>query len=305
MLAYWLVISRLANFGHWPELGNSIAQNPIGFVGFIMTTLVLSAVNVLSETSKWHILIQTTHKQPFKTSLKQTFGGMALGTLSPGRIAEPVGKMWRLPSRSKYHALALSIFGSFLQNAVILSFGAFSAFWVIKNQHAWPSFSWSTGNIAIVAVLAIALLLSAVLAKPFLKWLVRRFKMHRVLIGLNHRRLTLAALATIGRYLCFSSQLAIALIVLANILPGSFIKAMCLVPLYYALVTLAPSFLLTDLGVRGSAAIIVFAPLTPNYTPIIIAVFLVWLLNTLLPALVGLMWVSPFKKGTSNIHDGR
>ena len=59
------------------------------------------------------------------------------------------------------------------------------------------------------------------------------------------------------------------------------------VPLIYLIATLVPSIMLTELGVRGSVAVAVLAPLGGDPASVLIGTTLVWTINVALPAIAG------------------
>jgi hypothetical protein len=58
-------------------------------------------------------------------------------------------------------------------------------------------------------------------------------------------------------------------------------------PVVYLLATLVPTMLLTDLGVRGSVAVFLFAPMGGAAAHVLLAMSVVWTVNVLLPAMLG------------------
>ena len=52
-----------------------------------------------------------------------------------------------------------------------------------------------------------------------------------------------------------------------------------------------PSFAITELGVRGSVAVILFQNVSTNISGALLAVVLLWIINVALPALVGCFYV--------------
>jgi hypothetical protein len=52
-----------------------------------------------------------------------------------------------------------------------------------------------------------------------------------------------------------------------------------------------PSFALTELGVRGSIAVMLFQNVSDNISGALLAVVLLWIINVALPALIGCVYV--------------
>ncbi|MCB0771783.1 MAG: hypothetical protein KDB93_00205, partial [Flavobacteriales bacterium] len=64
-------------------------------------------------------------------------------------------------------------------------------------------------------------------------------------------------------------------------------QALMTVPVVYLVSTLIPTMLLSELGVRGSVAVAMFAPLGGPAAMVLLASFGLWLVNLALPALAG------------------
>jgi hypothetical protein len=58
---------------------------------------------------------------------------------------------------------------------------------------------------------------------------------------------------------------------------------------YYMLVSVTPSMPVADVGIRGSWAIVVFSQHTANIPAIAMASILLWVVNAMMPMIVGTM----------------
>ena len=59
------------------------------------------------------------------------------------------------------------------------------------------------------------------------------------------------------------------------------------IPTYYLVIAIFPTLPLADVAIRGSWAMIIFGAVSPNTVGVALAVTLVWLINTILPMIVG------------------
>ncbi|MCQ2333585.1 MAG: hypothetical protein MJZ88_03105 [Paludibacteraceae bacterium] len=92
---------------------------------------------------------------------------------------------------------------------------------------------------------------------------------------------------TLMRYMVWMIQLWGMLYVCA--VPLTTLQALCSIPLYYLIVSIAPSLPAADVAIKGGWATLVFGQLTDNIPGIALAVIGIWLINTVLPTLVGLI----------------
>ncbi|MBP8876637.1 MAG: hypothetical protein KBG86_01210, partial [Flavobacteriales bacterium] len=59
------------------------------------------------------------------------------------------------------------------------------------------------------------------------------------------------------------------------------------IPVVYLIATLVPSIMITELGIRGSVAIAVFAPFGGDPVGVLIATTILWTINVAIPAIAG------------------
>ncbi|MFT3740568.1 MAG: hypothetical protein QM786_17605 [Breznakibacter sp.] len=283
-LAYWFVVKRMVGFDGWPLLHAKLCSDVVVFSFFASGQLALMVANLGTEAFRWHLLITSVNPQAFKRSLFQTLAGMAAGAFTPGRLGEPVGKLIGLPIGKTVHAVSLSLLGSILLNTIIVAAGvlAFGIAWG-NGIFVDTGLSGSFG----LAVLSSCIIFSIVVwgFKPFMGWMARRFKMHRVLVGLSGYKIPLLLLVTVARYVLFAMQMWWALVFFSQAHATGLL--LVLIPVYYVLVTLFPSFFGLDLGIRGSLALMLFGSVISSDGAVLVATFFVWLLNVALPSLVG------------------
>ena len=72
-------------------------------------------------------------------------------------------------------------------------------------------------------------------------------------------------------------------------------ESFILIALYFFLISLIPTFALSELGVRGSVAILLFCVDGVNCAPVFASTFLLWIINLALPAVIGSVFVYQLK----------
>ncbi len=68
------------------------------------------------------------------------------------------------------------------------------------------------------------------------------------------------------------------------------LQALVAIPAYYIIITFVPSLPAAEVALKGGWAAIVFGAYIDNAPAILIAVTLVWIINTVLPTLIGLIY---------------
>ena len=60
-------------------------------------------------------------------------------------------------------------------------------------------------------------------------------------------------------------------------------------------VSVIPTIAITEIGIRGSVAVFLFGLLSSNIVGILSATFVMWVINLLLPALLGTLFIFTLK----------
>jgi hypothetical protein len=100
-------------------------------------------------------------------------------------------------------------------------------------------------------------------------------------------------LASISRYLVYSFQFYL-LIRFVNI-DVTFIESLTMSSLTFLSMSVIPTIALTEIGVRGSVAIYFFGFLSENVIGIMTAAFTLWIINLVIPAIIGTLFVYQLK----------
>lgn len=299
------IVYKILYFSHWDDFFDWLNENSKLFIGLIILQLVLSAFNIFTETCKWRVLTSILYKQSFLENLRQVLWGIQAGMITPAKTGEPVGKALLLKKGNRRHGLILSIAGSFFQNIVIVTVGLIALF-VLKKFHVFTNdfFSILSGKIFYFAVLLpiIVILLLFVLYIFFLKPKKNEFFKRlgfylKILKTLKLKICIRVLFFTSMRYIIFSFQLWITLFFFDIISAPVYIW---LIPIYYLVITFIPTIALVDLGVRSSAALIIFGIVSNNTAGIIMSVFIIWLFNQVIPALTGIFIREKFFTNTNN-----
>lgn len=273
---------------------------PGGARNLFIAALVLLLVNLALETVKWQLIIQPLERVPFFNALAAVLAGISVSLFLPNRVGDYLGRVFVLRRAKPAEAVLLTIIGSYSQLVVIGVAGAAAMLVLLPRMQFLkflpPSVAfWTTLTLSIF-VLAAALLLYFNL--PLLRRIFsgRKAWMQRVeqLLGvyelLSNRRLFLFLLISSARYLVFSTQFY--LLILAFGQPIPYLTGLTLISLIYLLMTFIPTFAISELGIRGSVTVAVFALYfneSAEQTGMIVlaASSMLWLMNLAFPALLG------------------
>lgn len=290
VLGYWYVIRHLMEYNDWKGIFGELVRHPVKLTIIWVVQLLLLALNLTIEALKWKALIHPIHQQSFQLSVKQIFTGFTAGSFTPARLGDPFGRLYQIPAGKRINILTMGYISSFLQNSVIFLFGILSIlllFRVAPLESLLPSVHRLTFLLPHLLITLFILSIGYLILKKSIpiriqKWI--RFMMERMRSG-ERRHLWKAVLYTVLRYLVFSTQLFIWLVAFGV---SDHLGTMSLViPFYFFIITLVPSFFVTELGIRGSVALFVFGMVSSNPGKIAMVVFSLWLVNVAVPTLVG------------------
>lgn len=274
--------------------------------------IILIFVNWGFEAKKWQYLIKKIENISFTDSYKAVLLGVSVSAFTPNRVGEYLGRVFILKKANHWEGIFITIIGSFSQLITTLVCGCIGLMYIIPRYWNFENylnydlrwFVYVLGFISILFLLALYFnisLISVLVEKYFGKrW--KRFKSYiSVFNKYSTKELTNVFLYSLVRYLIFNLQFYLLLRILGINLP--LLHSLFLTSaLYYAL-TIIPTIALTELGVRGSLAIFLFElyfSQNGGFTDKMgLAIFTasssIWLLNIILPALFGTLFVYRLK----------
>jgi hypothetical protein len=278
--------STNAMWGEWRG-AMAAAESPIWVL-----LLFLMLLNWGLEAMKWRWLVAHVEGLSIGRAFAATLAGTAIGLFTPNRTGEFVGRVLFLAPEHRWPGSFATLLGSIAQFVVTIVMGgiAFLVWWRMEGtpqaNAPWEALAGST-LIAVVVAGALLLfyfphLLREVIARiP----LLRRFdRAASVLEGYSAPELSAALGMSAARYAVFTVQYMLLLAVFAGVSWG---WGLVVVPVIYLVMTLVPTMMLTDLGVRGSVAVALLVPANGTAAMVLLAAFLLWAVNLALPALSG------------------
>jgi uncharacterized membrane protein YbhN (UPF0104 family) len=289
LLLAGVALGYLTYFIDWAVLVESArGAQPL----WILAALALMPFNIGLEAYRWHRLVRRVAPEvTYRQSLAAVLSGYPLGLVTPARAGDYAGRALYLRYEGKLELVALTFAERMATLACILVAGlvALGPFLVIQSdlpQLAWATLfvSGTAGTIGFLFLLLHPRVARRVLAAalPF-----RRMRRVLAVLGRFDRRdaRILLALSAV-RYCIFSLQFV--LLVFAFDAGTSFIIVAAGVALVFFAKSAIPSFTLGDLGVREGAAIYFLGALGVASAAAFEASLVLFGINLLLPALIGL-----------------
>jgi len=254
----------------------------------IILVILLLFANWGFEAKKWQILVNKIEIITFIDAYQSVLVGLSLGFITPANLGDYAGRILRLKSQKRSEGIGVIILGNGIQFYTALLFGVISYLQIFSKKVIFMDKIIFTFVIFLI-IIGIVVYINRFNLTKYLKRfsIVDKYQNHlEALTTFDSKEFKQVFFWAILRYLTFSLQFVIVLqIFQVNIPLLDLSSVSCLVFLFK---TIIPTInFLSDLGVREFSAIYFFSLYSVNISSVIMATFVLWLLNILLPVLVG------------------
>ncbi|MEY4538443.1 MAG: hypothetical protein RLZZ306_200 [Bacteroidota bacterium] len=249
---------------------------------------ILIIINWACEAKKWQNLSSNFNSLSFTDAFQSVLVGLSLGFITPANLGDFAGRIIHLKNQNRKQGIGAILLGNGIQFYVTLIFGilAYLFFYGIY----FPIFHQIIfGLLIICTILGIVIFLQKNNINYFFnksKWLSTYKIYWESLINFENSTFKVVFCWSILRFLVISLQFVLVLQIFG--IDIEFIQlwsVSCLVLLFK---TIIPQVnFLTDLGVRELSALHFFSLLSVNLSSVVSAIFFIWVINILLPVLIG------------------
>ena len=269
-----------------------LSQNNVFSSRNVVFLIVLSIFNWFFEIIKWKHLAAHIKEISFYDSLKQCLGSLTASLLTPNRVGEYGVKAMFFKFSNVKKVVAMNLLGNSLQMFITTIFG------VVGLSFFLSRFSLDTSYYELfkygVILMLIVLFPVVGLVKAKLSYRGISFKTatafySKIPISLYFKGFLLSLL----RYFIFSFQFYFLLTVFGVKL--GYFESMIVITSMYFLASIIPVISIFDMVLKGSVAVYLFSIIGVNNVIVLSVVLLMWLLNVVLPSLVGAIFVLRFK----------
>jgi hypothetical protein len=267
----------------------------------ILLTVLLMLLQWGIEARKWQLL--ASHIQPvtFGAACRSVLSGQALAFNTPNRLGEPVGRVVFLGEGNRLRGLALSLVGSGAQLILTFVVGVAALAFFRAELYATPVLAPGINRILVdiallcITVISVVMLVAYYRLAWFIRWLEKWpvVARHSYLVSeLEHfspGELTRILILSALRYVLFVVQYMI-LLQLFEVKIGAADAAM-MVCVLFLILAIIPTIAFAELGFRGSLGLQLFGMFSSNALGIIAATAGIWIINLLLPAVAGAVFL--------------
>lgn len=290
------------------ELFDTISNFPSSLIWIILNLLLMFMIfNWALETMKWKLLVSPIYKISFISAFKSVLLGVFTGLFMPNRTGEWIGRIFSVPNAQKGALFVHTMIGNMAQLLVTLLMGTVAIFYfsdlrilLLKqfseiNNILGLQISWWL--IVIVLFFLITLFLVLFLNKKT-KGIKRSF-IHLKNIPFENY-FNIFGISVL-RYGVFTIQYLVLFYAFTINIP--LLDLFLLISLYFMILAIIPSVVFTEVGIRGSVSLFIFGLYgSLNHmdgslmnTKVVFVMLIVWLINIILPAIVGSIFLYRLK----------
>ena len=264
----------------WHKFQNLVVEKTA--ISTMLFILLFSIANRYLEILKWQNLASFIQPISVGEASKQVLGALTAGIFTPNGLGEYAGKALFFKKEQTKQVIFLNLICNGIQMILTIIFGTIGLIFI-------GYWKWSLGIIAIASVL----LFTSFLSKNIT---IKGYSIQKLLHKINeipkriHRKNIILGIL---RYIVFSHQYYVLFLVFDVDLP--YLTLISSISAVYFLASSLPSFQFLDFAVKGSVAVFFFGKLGINEWIVIFISTLMWLLNVVLPVIIGAYFVMRFK----------
>jgi uncharacterized membrane protein YbhN (UPF0104 family) len=264
---------------------------------WLILTLIFLPLNWSAETLKWLPLVRRVQPLSFLAALKAVFAGVTFSLFFPNRTGEFGGRILFLKKKNAFKGVISTFIGSWAQQLVLITFGFLGFIYFLITL-------WSTDKIVVDAIITLGASVVGLLFLMFLNLeaVVPVFRKIRFLyrfprliksVGMlrqyTRRELFESLFWSFVRYLIYSVQYYFMLRFFGIDVP--LLRAASCIATIYLLQTSIPLPPVVGLLARGEVALKIWGLFTKNDLSILAATFTLWVINLIIPAFIGLVFI--------------
>lgn len=294
-LALWFVYSKVnnqKNLAAFTRLVEGLDDKVLNFA--LIVIIVMMFANWTLEIVKWKYLVRSLENISFWKATKSVFCGLTWAIFTPNRIGEYGGRIMLLQRENRAKGAVLMGVGLFAQLVLTSFFGALAIAWFVTTYLETPT-SINFGVWLIASIYAIAFVVLYFNVKWVDYWL-GKFKFlsklkpfFEVLLHVNQKELRYVLLLSLFRFIIFSSQYIILMLIILPDIP--LLSMILMIFILFFVQAALPTLDIFDFSVRSFVASNLYAYVTTQDIAVMAIVSCIWFVNLILPAIIGSVFV--------------
>lgn len=299
-LAFYVIYHKFLNknsdIRQFEDLIARISRTQV--VVTLSAVVFLMFLNWFLESLKWQYLSKRLVAISVWEAVEAVFCGLTWAIFTPNRIGEFGGRVMFLPNRKRIHGVFAMAVGAFAQNVITNVAGVLASLWFAYeffHLNIWVYLGIVGLSLAFLALLLVCYFNIAWLVTLLdkIKFLQKYHRFFDIMGRYNGKELRSVIAYSLARFAVFSFQYYLVIHLLLPALP--FMPMMLTVVVFIFIQSALPSLDLLDIGVRSFTAMHLFLYITNQQIAIIAAVSSIWLINLIIPAIIGSVFVLKLK----------
>jgi hypothetical protein len=274
----------------WQQIKTSW-RDPLFWVVFLLMFL-----NWGLESLKWKLLLKPLENIRFAKAFKSVFAGCSITMITPNRTGEFGGRILFVKAENRIKAISTNILGSISQMLITSIVGCVGLIYLIYFSNLDSKLillPWIFNNVNIYLSLGVSIILVLFYFKThFFIVFISKFKfLHKVVQHIkiveqfNFYELLIILFCSFFRFLVFILQYILIMHVMHVEMESSI--AFWLIGVFYLMMAIVPTIGFTELPIRSALGISIFGILSTNILGIQVACFAIWIINLVVPATIG------------------
>jgi uncharacterized membrane protein YbhN (UPF0104 family) len=288
----WISAVIIKQLNHQQQLHTAYLQLTTNWnasrIALLSLVVILMLLNWSIEAIKWKMLLRPLQHITFARSLRSVFTGISISLLTPNRIGEYAGRIIYLKDINKLHGISANIVSSFAQFIAASVYGiAGCIFYMVRYGTEWYLPIVLIGSVLVL----IALWILYFRLDKVIVWL-EKFTMLKqvsqymqVVKSYEHQLLLRFILISGVRIIVFTLQYYFLLKAFGIHL--QLVPAMLCIFLIFWLMAIIPTIAIAEIPIRTEMSYKILQVFSSNALGIMSASILLWLINLMIPALIG------------------
>jgi hypothetical protein len=293
--AFWFIYHKLISNGDLKQFLLLIEEMPKVQMWSVMSLVfALMFLNWILESVKWKRLISSVENISLWESIESVFCGLTWAVFTPNRVGEYGGRVFFLSPKRRIIGVVAMAVGNIGQMVLTNVFGAVSVCIFIYRFKPLDNALFLA-----ICVMAGAFCLFFIVFYFNIRWLngillsmkfTRKYKKFYTILS-RYKKLELFRILMfcLARYLVFSTQY---FIMFYWLIPNlHYLDIIMMVCILFFVQSALPSLDLFDIGIRSVTALFFFKYLTSHNTAVVACIASIWLINIIIPAILGSYFV--------------
>lgn len=299
----WILYIQIFAKNDLTELVVQFNESLVRKGNWLYLTIAISLVplNWYLESKKWKFLVNQFQPFSIEQALSSVLAGVSVAIMTPGRIGEYGGRLIGIKQSNQPRALLANLISSLSQNIVNIGIGLVGALFFMQlfmPMHQSIFFSLMFMSLVIVAIMLtvyfrIDLLGGIIAYLPNWQWIQKVKSSISSFQQMDSSALISLLGISLLRYITYLSQYVL-LIFFFGVTDNVISSILGVITIFFLQSNLPLPPALSVLA-RGEMAIFLWSVFTSNVLGIIAASFSLWIINLVIPAILGTMIISQAK----------